>query len=196
MIPSRGEPDATDGATSPSARRRTSTIGRCGDLSSAHSSGEISEAGDGVLVGRVAGEVIAPEALDGEDRALADQVDRVLERQRELRPARGAADRLRVEAAVGRVLVLSPAVRAHREAGHRRRTPVVRDAAHDREARPALCAVHERIAVTPVARVEELMQAVVARGDVGWDQSRSIACAARDDGEVGLAERLDRVCAQ
>ena len=42
---------------------------------------------------------------------------------------------------------------AHREAGHRRQRPVVRDAADDREARPAVRAVDERVAVAAVGRV-------------------------------------------
>ena len=67
-----------------------------------------------------------------------------------------ACVRLRVEAAVGGVLVLRPARRAHREAGHRRPWPVVGHAAHDREARPAVRAVDERVAVAAVSRVEQL----------------------------------------
>ena len=53
-----------------------------------------------------------------------------------------------------RVVVLAPARGAHRERGHRRQRPVVGDAAHDREARAAVRAVDERVAVAPVAGVE------------------------------------------
>ena len=87
----------------------------------------LTQASDRVLVGRVAGEVAAAEALHRDDRAVAERRDRLLERQRELRPAGGARDRLGVEATVGGVLVLASAVGAEREAGHRRVRPVVRD---------------------------------------------------------------------
>ncbi len=46
--------------------------------------------------------------------------------------------------------------RAEREAAHRRRRPVVRQAEHDREARPAVGAVGERIVEPAVAWREEL----------------------------------------
>ena len=63
---------------------------------------------DGGLVGRVAGEVVAAEALDRERSAPSrSSADRLLERQREPRPAGRARDRLGVEAAVGRILVLA-----------------------------------------------------------------------------------------
>jgi hypothetical protein len=70
------------------------------------------EPGDGFLVARVAGQVVAAETLDGEDPALVEHRHRLRERHRELRPADGAGDRLGVEAAVERVLVLPPALGA------------------------------------------------------------------------------------
>ena len=88
------------------------------------------------------------------------------------RPAVRAGVRLGVEAAVARVLVLGPAARAHREAGHRRQRPVVGDAAHDREARAAVRAVDERVAVAAVGGVEQLGEAVVAGRGVGRDRAR------------------------
>ena len=85
------------------------------------------------------------------------------------RPAVRAGVGLGVEAAVGRVLVLGAAARAHLEARHRRVRPVVRDVAHDREARPAVGAVRERVAVAPVGGVEQLGEAVGAGGAVRRD---------------------------
>ena len=138
-----------------------------------------------VLVRGVAGQVVAAQALDGEDRSRAQQRDRLLERHREPRPAGGTCDRLRVEAPVGRVLVLAAAVGAHREAGHRRVRPVVGNRPHDREAGPALRAVDERVAVAAVGRVEELAQAVVARGHVRRNDRR----AARSRRLAAIAKR-------
>ena len=125
-----------------------------------------------------AGEVVAAEALDRDDRAVAQQ--RGGRRHRVggaghgagpisvgPRAARRAGVRLRVEAPVARVLVLRPAGGAHLEARHRRERTVVGDAAHDREPRPAVRAVDERVAVAAVAGVPQLGQAVRARRGVG-----------------------------
>ena len=126
----------------------------------------------GLVVG-AAGEVVAAEALDRHDRAVAQQRRRGGDRvrgppagapvRRRARPARRARVRLGVEAPVARVVVLGPAGRAHREARHRRQRAVVGDALHDREARPAVGAVRERVAVAPVGRVAQLAQACRAR---------------------------------
>ncbi len=130
------------------------------------------QACDRLLVGRVAGEVIAAEPLHGHDAPCAQQPHRLLQRQRETRPAVRARRRLGVEATVGRVLVLAAAGGAQRKPGHRRAGAVVRDGGDDGEARPAVRAVHERVAVAAVGRIEELAQAVVAGGGVGRDQGR------------------------
>ena len=192
--------------------RGASTIGRAGDASSASSAGPsatsaraaatsaaISANGlssrclrarsrpTAVGVRRAAGEVVAADALDRDDRPGAQQAGgrrhrvapRRVHRQHRPRPARGAGVRLRVEAAVARVVVLRAARRAHREARHRRQRAVVGHAADDREARPAVRAVHERVAEAPVGGVEELAQAVRARGHVGADERRGGARRAR-----------------
>ena len=108
--------------------------------------------------------------------------------------ALGAGVRLRVKAAVARVLVLAPARRAHREGRHRRIRPVVRDVTHDREARPAVRAVRERVAKAAVRGVEQLGEAVRARGGVRRDRRLRLAAArALADREAqlpGLRQRL------
>jgi hypothetical protein len=150
---------------------------------------------DGVLTARVAGEVIAADPLDRDDRSLAEEPNGLLERNRELWPAHGAAGRLGVEAAVAGILVLAAALVAHREADHRRIRAVVWKGAHDREAWAALRAVEERVAVAAVRRIEELAQAVVAGGDVRWHQGACTRRPARQDPEASFAargHRLDR----
>ena len=68
--------------------------------------------------------------------------------------------------------------------------PVVGDAAHDREARPAVRAVDERVAVAPVRRVEQLGEALVAGRRVRRDRRvRHAAARARRDREAALAGR-------
>ncbi len=151
------------------------------------------EPGHRLLVRRIAGEVVAPEPLDRDHGAVPQQRDRLLERHGELRPAHGAGDRLGVEAAVGGIFVLASAVGAHRKPGHRRVRAVVGRATDDREPRPALRAVDERVAVAPVGRVEELPQAVVAGGDVGGNRSGARGRFARLDPEPALVPGRNRL---
>ena len=150
----------------------------------------------------VAREVVAAQALHRHDPPLAQgrcrRRDRVgaqagglagRAQEPHARPAARAGDRLGVEAPVGGVVVLPPAVGAHREAGHRRGRAVVRHVAGDRVAGPAVRAVGEGVAVAAVGRVAHLAQALRAGGEIGRDRDPACALvAARDDGEAG--ERL------
>ena len=146
-----------------------------------------------VTVGGVAGEVEAPEPLDGEDLAGAQQlrrradggrrvafgaggqlhriagasVSRLTEPQQpHARPAHRACVWLGVEAPVSWIFVLAPARRTQRELPHRRALAIVRQPLDDGEPRAAVGAVGERVVVTPVLRVEQLAPAVGAGGDV------------------------------
>ena len=70
------------------------------------------------------------------------------------------------------------------------RRPVVRHAAHDGEARPAVRAVDEGVAVAAVGGVEQLAKAVGADGGVGGDRSiRLTPALALHDREAGFAGR-------
>ncbi len=90
-------------------------------------------------VRRVDRQVIPADALHGDDSPGGERIDggqqrRVLNREhravasapRELRAARRARVGLRVEPPIAGIVVLGAALCAHREAGHRRRGPVVR----------------------------------------------------------------------
>ncbi len=124
-----------------------------------------------------AGQMKAAEALDRDDRAVCEcrgrgcdgvcvgregQFNPLAIREPDPWPAFRACVGLGVKAPVVRVLVLGPAGGAHLERGHRRRGAVVGDARHDREARAAVGAVRERVAVTAVGGIEQLGQTVVA----------------------------------
>lgn len=87
--------------------------------------------------------------------------------QAEDRAAGRAADRLGVEPAVQWVEVLPLALPAHGEPGHRGGGPVVGDVPDDGEPRPAVGAVDEGMAVTPVGGVEQFGQAVITCRDIG-----------------------------
>ncbi len=168
--------------------------------------------GDRGLVVGPAGEVVAAEPLDGDDQAVPQRRGRrpdgirfavgdpggelaaVAIEQPQPRPALGAGVRLRVEAAVGGVLVLAPAGGAELEARHRRQRPVVGDAGDDREAGAAVGAVRERVAEAPVGGIAELGQAVGAGRDVGTDlRARPPPLRALGDLEAGTAAGLDRL---
>ena len=89
-----------------------------------------------------------------------------------MRSAFPAGIGLRMEAAVGRVGVFGSAFGAHREPLHARVWAVVGQLLYDGEARSAIGAVDERVAVTSIRRVEKLRQAVVAGREVRAHEGR------------------------
>ncbi len=151
----------------------------------------------GGLAARVHGEVVSPQALDRHHVAIGQQAGRsgqggprhfVLLRveQTEPGPAGRAADRLGMEPAVRRIVVLRLAFRAHGERRHGGQRPVVGHAGDDGEPGPAVGAVDERVAEPPVRRVRQFGQAVVTGRAVGRDQRAAPAgVVAGDDREPG-----------
>src|SRR5689334_2312501 len=92
--------------------------------------------------------------------------------------------RLRVEAAVRRVVILGATLRAHVEVRHGRERTIIRYAAHDRESRTAVRAIDERIAVAAIRRIEQLAEALVTGRTVGHDLRTHVRGAlALHDGE-------------
>ena len=133
----------------------------------------LAQGGDGLGVGRIAGEMKAADALDGQNSALAqepagggDDVHRVQGRGGDrlapgiLQPSPGPADRtgdgLGMEAPVRRVFVFPTAVRAEGKCRHAGIGPVVRDSANDAQTRTAMSAVAEGITKATVGRVRDL----------------------------------------
>ena len=112
----------------------------------------------------------------------------------ELRPAHGTGVRLRVKPPVQRVFVLPPAVGAHPEGGHGRLLAVVRDVADDRVARAAVRAVGEGVEEPAVLRIEDVVEAVVTRGQVRWNGDVPLlGRLAGDDGELARVLERDRL---
>ena len=137
----------------------------------------------GVGLCRVAGELVAAQALDGDDVAACQQraggvavveegvgVDRegapVQPLQADLRAADVAGDGLGMEAPVGRGLVFGPAGSAHRIAGHRGQRAVVGHTGDERQTRAAVGAVGQRVAKAAREGVEDFGHAGCARGRV------------------------------
>ena len=151
--------------------------------------------GDGVLVVRAAGEVEAADALHrddpprgergrGGDRVVLRVAERQLARRRrspsqargpQAGQAFGCAWKRRSDGSS-----YSRRQSAHiAKRGHRRARAVVRDAGDDREARAAVGAVGERVAVAPVGGVAQLGQAALAgRGVRGHRRVRRPAAGA------------------
>ena len=137
---------------------------------------------DGGLVGGERGQVVAAEALDGDApprpaarrpprRSGRPSVRRRPRREPQRRTAVRAAHRLRVEPPVGRVVVLRARTSAHiGKPAIVVVDPVVGHAGDDREPRPAVRAVDERVAVAAVGRVAQLAQAVGAGRGVRRDE--------------------------
>ena len=86
------------------------------------------------------------------------------------RPTHRARVRLGVEATVARVVVLRLTGRAHDEAAHGGVGAVVGQRLDDTEARPAVGAVGEWIAVAAVGGIQHFGQTVGAGGDIGQHQ--------------------------
>ena len=161
---------------------------------------------------RVAREVVATQPLDRHDRTVGERslsggdgsvraVDRSRRRlEPQPRPARRARDGLGVEPPVDGVVILRGARRAQREAAHRRVRAVVREPARDREARTAVGAVDERIAVAAIGGVVQLAEAVVAHRHVGRRRTCgrrrrrcSRRCGSRAPPPRSIGRRLDGV---
>ena len=155
-------------------------------------------ADDGGLAARVHGEVVSAQPLDRHHWPPASSAGRFAPagrprhlvsprvEQAQPRPAGRAADRLGVEPAVRRIVVLRLAFRAHGERRHGGQRPVVGHAGDDGEPGPAVGAVDERVAEPPVRRVRQLGQAVVTGRAVGRDQRAAAAgVVAGDDREPG-----------
>ena len=168
-----------------------------------------------LAVGGVAGQVEAAEPLHREDLTAAQQLGGGADggggvvrlafgkshdpaalrtpHQPHPRPTRGARVGLGVKAPVGRVFVLGPAGRAEREAPHRGALPVVGQVLDDRESWTAVCAIGEGILKAPIARIEELGAALVARRDVRRDELVGVGVhGAREDAEGRGAFELGR----
>ena len=158
----------------------------------------------GLRLPRIADELEAAEALERDDAAGVQFVKRCGDRvaavdaptvrigQPQARPAQRTGVRLRVEAAIARIVVLALARRALREARHAGLRPVIGQRGGDREARPAVGAVDERIAVTAVGRIGQLIEAGGTHGGIGCDAGADGAVAALDDAEAGRRHGIER----
>ena len=133
--------------------------------------------GDRLFARGVAGQVVAAEALDGQDPPGAKQEsapERLLpwRHRAKLGAAVGAGDRLGVEAAVAS----GPRTRRGSARTSRSRPSSCsggrRGLLDDREAGAALGAVDERVAVAAVPGSNSSREALVAGGDIGRDQRR------------------------
>src|SRR5581483_1621453 len=103
-----------------------------------------------------------------------------------------ACVRLRVEAPVGGIIELAPALSAHREVRHRCGFPIVRNVLHDGEARAAICAINERITIASVVWIEKLGHTLVANSHVGRHQRPTLVLAAAlRDAEARFSYRRD-----
>jgi hypothetical protein len=84
-----------------------------------------------------------------------------------MRSAVWAGYRLGVKTTVKWIVIFGGASRTHLESPHRGFGTVVGDILDDREARAAVRAVNEGIAITLVARIKQFLQAVWADADIG-----------------------------
>ena len=160
----------------------------------------LAQAHDSRFVSDVDGEMETTDALDGQDLTGHEAVDRlghwiirrnlcpVRRDEPNPRTADGAGVGLRMKAAVGGIVVLRLAGRAHLEIRHRGLRAVVGNPARDGEARAAIRAVQKRIAIAAIVRIEQLAQAVGTRRRIGGNAGRNLAAGrAGDDTKTSLA---------
>ena len=133
------------------------------------------------------------QTLDGDDTAVGQQLNTAVDNgvaglargadgqrrggfaglaPRNVRPAIKAGIGLRVKPPVKRVAILCGTGGAHGKAIHRGGRSVIGQRPDDGKARSAVGAVDKGIVKASVGGVEQLVQAVVARGDVGRDERR------------------------
>ncbi len=143
------------------------------------------------------------ETLYSDDAILFEQTDGLAQRfghverhtigraEQQLRATIPAGVWLRVETAIGGIVILSLAGGAHLEGRHRSACAVVGNIANDGEARAAIGTVDKGVAETAIAGIHHFTQAIGARGNVRRDE-RFGRCveAAREDAESGFRSRL------
>ena len=153
--------------------------------------------GGGVM--GVAAQMEAAQTLHRHDLSLTQGVISQLQRIAGQLPPGGvgkaqprAADRtgygLGVEPPVQGIAVFRPAGGAQVEPAHRGQGPVVGQALDDGEARPAVGAVGERVAVAAGRRIPQLGQAVLAGGHIRGYQRLPAAAGAVADAEIPFAQ--------
>jgi hypothetical protein len=96
-----------------------------------------------------------------------------------------------MKAAVDGILVLFTALVTHPEEPHGRVRAVVRQLLDDAEARTAIGAIGEGIAVAPVEGIHHLGQAIVTGGDVGENQRCFWTSRTRPDRELGKSAGIE-----
>ena len=112
----------------------------------------------------------AADAFDGEDAPGVDKRPSCGDAHGKLWPTVGAADGLRVEAAVGGGGVFGLAGGAHGEDPHGGVGAVVGEVFNDAEPRAAVGAGGEGVLVAAIARVCHVRQALITGGHIRWDQ--------------------------
>jgi len=100
-----------------------------------------------------------------------------------------------MEPSIAWILVLTGAAGAHLEVPHSRAWAIVRQRVDDRIARTAVSARYEKIIMPSVSLVAQLLEAIIAYGDVGGNHgacmnSRPIAL---EDSKLAELPRLDGV---
>ncbi len=104
----------------------------------------------------------------GGQRGFIAVVDFLSHHELQMRTAHRAGNRLGMKAAVERVFVFTPAIRAQGEIAHRGVGTIVGQGGDQRVARTALSTVDEGIAVAAVGRVVQFGQAVGTDESIDW----------------------------
>lgn len=80
-----------------------------------------------------------------------------------------------MEPAIERIVVFAVAFRAHRKSFHARRRAVIGQVFDDREPGSAIRAIGEWVSIPAIGRIEDLLQAIGAGGDVRQHENRLLS---------------------
>src|SRR5262249_9865541 len=113
-----------------------------------------------------------------------------------VRATHRAGIRLCVKAATCWIVIFACAVRAHRKCAYGRPLTIIGDVLHNRKARSAIGAVNKWVAITPVGRVAQFSETVLAGTNVRRDGDTFLAVrSALDDAEGAIVYQLYMVAA-
>ena len=133
---------------------------------------------DGIGIGGIGCQMITAKSLDRQNVALFQEFDRFTDRilcvnlvfevveKTNMGSAILTGIGLGMKAPIGGIIILGLACRAHFKMPHRSFGPIIRNIVNDGVTGSAVGAIDKRIAIAPVAGLQEFSQAIVTNRDI------------------------------
>src|SRR5262245_35660806 len=145
---------------------------------------QVSQPDNSLFVGRIHHQMEAPEPLHCHDQTAFQRVDRPTHSllaignrhatsipQLQARTAIRTSVGLCMKASIGRIFIFAATLLAHREMTHGGCRAVVRKTLDNREARTAVRTIGERVKIAAICRIERIVEAIRACGNIRQYQS-------------------------